>query len=747
VHKTITILLSSFFVFTSFAQSLSIRVENAVTKETLPGAHINLYLANGKLAKTYVTDVYGQLKIDDKSSQFKNAFITASFIGYENDTIEILSQTEIVVRLNAISTKLNEVVVTGQYGPSNPEKSVHKVRVITAEKIEAMQAVNLRDVLTNELNVRLSQDGVLGSGMQMQGVSGQNVKIMMGGVPVIGRLNGNVDISQINMNDVERIEIVEGPLSVVYGTNALAGTINIITKKGVKKGLEVNANSYLEHVGTFNIDASVSGSIKENQLRLSIGRNYFDGWDSSEEGLFNYFEPRTTENRSTEWNPKEQYFGRLDWSRSFKKWDVNAQLAQFTETITNRGEARMPLGISAFDDTYFTQRTDATIGLNKNSEKSRLNVVFGGNYFERRKNTYVVDLSDQSQELTTDPTDQDTSIFRQAMSRANYVYQWKPTFSIEVGYDINLEDAVGERIEDDYKSIGDYALFSTAEWKPLNELTIKPGVRVAYNSEYQAPITPAINLLYKKKGWSLRGSFAQGFRAPDLKELYFYFVDINHNIQGNQDLKAEYSNNYSASLAHQWVIKKTLVGFEVNGFLNQIEDRITLAQVTSDEFSYVNIGSFQTQGLTVKGNLSFEQFNFQAGFNYIGRENLESEDFDVERFTYAPEVQSSLQYTFSKHKISLAAFYKYTGELQGFSVIDGEVTNTAIEDYNTLDITVGKRFFNDALSCSFGMKNIFNVQQINSTASSGGAHSGSSNSVLIGMGRVGFIQFGYRWKK
>ena len=67
--------------------------------------------------------------------------------------------------------------------------------------------------------------------MSVQGLSGENVKILIDGVPVVGRLNGNVDLSQINLTNIERVEIVEGPLSVNYGTNALAGTINLITKK------------------------------------------------------------------------------------------------------------------------------------------------------------------------------------------------------------------------------------------------------------------------------------------------------------------------------------------------------------------------------------------------------------------------------------------------------------------------------------------------------------------------------------
>ena len=90
---------------------------------------------------------------------------------------------------------------------------------------------NLANIIEKELNIKLSEDNLLGSSLSIQGVSGQNVKILIDNIPVIGRLNGNIDISQISLNNIEKIEIVEGPLSTVYGTDALAGTINLITKK------------------------------------------------------------------------------------------------------------------------------------------------------------------------------------------------------------------------------------------------------------------------------------------------------------------------------------------------------------------------------------------------------------------------------------------------------------------------------------------------------------------------------------
>ncbi|MEL6132646.1 MAG: TonB-dependent receptor plug domain-containing protein, partial [Bacteroidota bacterium] len=124
---------------------------------------------------------------------------------------------------------VDSVVITGQYTPQSLDQAIHPIRTISAEKIERMAAVNLGDVLENELNIRLSQDNILGQSLSIQGLSGENVKILIDGVPVIGRQNGNIDLGQLNLLGIERIEVVEGPLSVNYGTQALAGTINLIT--------------------------------------------------------------------------------------------------------------------------------------------------------------------------------------------------------------------------------------------------------------------------------------------------------------------------------------------------------------------------------------------------------------------------------------------------------------------------------------------------------------------------------------
>ena len=179
---------------------------------------------------------------------------------------------------------LKTVVVTGQIAEKYSEEAVHKVRIISAKKLKSGLYTNLGQILEKELNIKLSQDNVLGSSISLQGISGQNIKILIDEIPVIGRLNGNIDLSQISLNNIDRIEIIEGPLSTLYGTDALAGTINIISKKNFDNKKHVN--TYYESIGKYNYDILLNNKNKHNTIIYNFGRKYFNGWSKNQKFEF-----------------------------------------------------------------------------------------------------------------------------------------------------------------------------------------------------------------------------------------------------------------------------------------------------------------------------------------------------------------------------------------------------------------------------------------------------------------------------
>lgn len=137
------------------------------------------------------------------------------------------------VNLDSIQD-LNPVILTGQYRPQAVDKSIFEVDVLTQTDIRKMAGNTLDDVLKQALNLNVIPNSGEGrSGIEQFGFNSEYVKILIDGVPVIGDEGfGNaIDISQINIDDVEQIEIVEGAMGVQYGANAVTGVVNIITKK------------------------------------------------------------------------------------------------------------------------------------------------------------------------------------------------------------------------------------------------------------------------------------------------------------------------------------------------------------------------------------------------------------------------------------------------------------------------------------------------------------------------------------
>ncbi len=703
--------------------------------DPIPNAHVLVMERN----KYLITDMNGKVAIG--FDQEPSLTIEVSFIGHHKLQKVIRPNENVKIYLESNVSELKPFVVTGQYSANDPEKAVQRITIIDKKKIEKMAAVSLKDVLANEMNITLSEDNILGSGMSIQGLGGENVKILIDGVPMIGRLNGNIDLSQINLNDIERIEIIQGPMSVNFGTNSLAGVINLITKSNKGKTISTSANSYYENIGKYNVDGGVSFSEKKHTISIGGGRNYFDGWIEGDQ-LFGEPTRIADSSRFKSWKPKEQLFGKVSYNYKLNEGNIKYAFRYFDEKITNKGLPRNPYGETAFDDYYYTTRMDHSLFHQQRiNETDLINTTLAYNDFTRIKNTYFKDLTTLEQSLSTNEGAQDTTRFNQWILRSSYsTSNDSLDVNFQIGIDFNHEEAFGRRIKDQTQALGDYAVYGSVEYQPTEKWIIRPGLRYAYNTVYQAPLTPSINFKYHTDKGSLRASYAKGFRAPSLKELYFDFVDINHNIQGDTNLVAEQSHNASLSYSYSKSIKNRTHKVEATTFYNQIYNLITLALVDGTQYTYVNIGNFQTHGMQLNYSLSYIHTKINLSGSYTGRYNFLSEDSPVERFSYTPEWRCNINQEFPKTKWFASLFYKYSGRLPGFAVDgDDNVIATYIDSYHTADVSVGKHFWNKRLQVLLGSKNILNVTNVNAMVQ-GTAHSGSSGSAPIGMGRTYFVK-------
>jgi outer membrane receptor for ferrienterochelin and colicins len=316
-------------------------------------------------------------------------------------------------------------------------------------------------------------------------------------------------------------------------------------------------------------------------------------------------------------------------------------------------------------------------------------------------------------------------------------------FNFQTGFDVNYETAQGKRIENEQENIGDYALFASAVWKPAEAFSIQPGIRAAYNTRYNAPLTPSLNLMYKPGKTTLRASYARGFRSPSLKELYLYFFDSNHQVEGNDSLQAERSHSFTASANYKFSTGKTTLVFELKPFFNVIDNKISLVQVDPDNLLHYrneNTGKFSSLGFETSGTMYQSSWlNLRAGFSRIGRKD---DSFDSDNFIYSNNWNSSLDVDFMKNTAKFSVFYKYSGKYPTYYYNSSdEVTVGYINDFHNLDISLMKKFWHNQFSVTAGIKNIFDNTEIGGqgggTSSGHGSDQGVSS--LVGWGRTFFL--------
>lgn len=669
-----------------------------------------------------------------------------TFLGYRSVDTLLNASASHTIRLVMLQTMLKPVALVSDFIPRGEDAMVQQITVIDRERIESQGAQNLRDLLTNNLNIRVSNDNILGAAVTMQGVGGENVKIMIDGVPVIGRLDGNIDLSQINLNNIERVEIIQGPASAAYGTNALGGIINLISKKNTAGTIETGVKGYYESVGMYNADAHFSASAKNHTIRLAGGRYFFDGFNSV---------PDT--GRTQEWNPKRQVFG--DWQYAYKLKDIQFRYAgsYFNEKIENKGRPIAPFEVTARDAYYITDRLSNTLAVTGFVKpKHHLDITANYSNFQRNVEVFTKDL------VTLDRTtlERNTDRFSLFMSRGIYSYSGaSEKLLVQAGYDINYESGSGPRIKDNTQNIGDFAGFLSAEYKAWKRLTLKPSFRYGYNTRYTMPVIPAFSFkILAHKYVQIRGAYSRGFRAPDLKELFFEFIDVNHNVIGNEDLKAETSHNGTASITFKMNKKDYAFSIEPSGFYNDISNRITLVYTGGlsangvQVYTNRNIGRFRSTGANLNLTFAYKGFALNAGTSYTGISQQFDGQGSSKAFLFYPEARANVSYSYEKWGVSANVFYKYNGS-QPFLFTDenDQIIRGSIQDFHTMDISITKNLFKKALRITVFGKNMFNVRNLiqNGSTPNGGAHAPSSGPVSTAWGRTVAVSLSYTftWTK
>ncbi len=618
--------------------------------------------------------------------------------------------------------KLEEVVITGQLSPTPVSSSVYQVTVLSEQEIDKLGANNLRELLQFQPLLELQQQSVFGASPEIQGISQENIKILIDGVPVIGRLNGIIDLTQINLSDVERIEIIQGPVSVFYGTDAMGGIINIITKSQQKRTLQTNLNSYYESTGAINLGANFG--IQKNKHLLKLGGNFYN---------FNGIQTDTSLQRNLNWNPRTQQFANLKYQYTLTP-DLTIRYTGrfFNEKLTDYEEPDRRGNI--YDKIYYTRRLDNILSLQgKVLNNKYLDAFVSYQNYERFHDTYQIDPITEEATLSTRDTRENNIVkYRYIGTRMQLgSNDAQKDLNYAIGIQAKHETTTGERIKDSVRQYYTIAPFASLNYTLFDKWDIRPSARITYNSVFGILTTPAFQTRYKfNNKHQITFAYGYGFRAPSLKELYLDFRiqagPLTYIISGNENLKPEQGHNFTLYYSYRKLIgENKLLQITPSFFYNDINNLIALSEMVNNERHYINIKKFKSVGGSL--NISYKigkRFSASVTGTVLGRYNEFSENYNTETFLFAPQFVTSLGYLIPKAEVQINIYHNYFGERQGFvwDAQNNALRETTREDFQNLNISLSKSWWENRIRVTLGGKNLFDVTNIATLNEIGEAH-------------------------
>ncbi len=600
-----------------------------------------------------------------------------SFLGYETQE-KTISVTRGNTRLDFVMMEsdldLNEVVVTGTKS-EKPLKNVPVVtQVISAAKMLDLGITNVTEALQTAVpGLSMSQFGTRAS-VTLQGMDSKYVLFLVDGERIAGAVNGDIDYSMLNLENVDRIEVIKGASSSLYGSNAIGGVINIITKKITdpfdgKIYSRYSRNNELFSGGTVGLKRGIIGS------RTSFNYSRTDGYDLTPESNHDW-----TQNPYNSINLKQKfeitpgphlsitpYLGYYQ----FERGNVSARPAHDFYSDLNSG-------IKAL---YYAGKNSLTVS-----------------YYRDRYNTYNVleQIHNQKDLVAYD-------IIETLRLQGNI--QISERNNLIAGAEYNTENIFSQRIDGNKKGENEAVLYAQEDIRMGEKLFLIAGVRASYHSSYGLHFAPKISLLLKQGSFNFRTSAGTGFRSPELKELYMNFDHFGEwYIVGNTDLKPESSRYVSGSVEFSKPWNNTSFTAYSNKLSNMITDR-WLPDTVRLTRQYQNVASASVYGFDlISKQKLINNFWVNAGYSYV----------------HSTDNQSGLQlYGTAKHSGNVSADYifrkkEYSLTTQLYCKIMGEkfyeVTDQGAsfdKPYTTWRLTITQEF--KWLRFSTGVDNIFNV--------------------------------------
>ncbi|QTE23830.1 TonB-dependent receptor plug domain-containing protein [Polaribacter cellanae] len=636
-------------------------------------------------------------------------------------TTFMFTQEKVVKKDSLKINTLNEVIVTATRTVRQLSSLPMPVTLISKKQIRKSGATRLKDILLEQTGINFVTNHSGFTGVQVQGLSAEYTMIMIDGVPLVGRRSGNLDLNRISVNNIKQIEIVKGPSSSLYGSEALGGVINIITEKPKKNTLKGNVSYFVRSGSQDELDINTNFLYRKEKFGVvaGINLNSSDGFDLTPETTY-----KTTK-------AYQNYTGNLKLTYDFSD--------QLKFLISQR---------------YFYEeqaKNNVQSDWNSNVElHHQLNDTWNINY-----SFYATKFKTESK------FNGKVSEFKQTLMRPEIRVTAKfSNSSLISGIGVNL-DALDRTFFAKKETFNAKYIFAQYDFHPTERINTIVGTRFDSHNKYKSALSPKISSSYKINDWlKAKGSVGYGFKAPDFRQLFFNFnnnaggyvvlgIKTLHELYGNvpsvqaisKDLKPENSIGYNFGFEIKPISNLKI---SINGFRNDIKDLINTVALKgglpslnpgTSVFYYENRDQVFTQGIELDLNYKISNnFRFIGGYQYLEAKDKEdiskikSGNIFFRRTPSSPSEILKLSDYFglsnrSKHTVNAKLFYQnlahnFSANIRAifrskYALFDTNNSQGIVDVYddfvagNTqINVAVEKTFFN-LMNVQFGIDNLF----------------------------------------
>lgn len=580
-------------VVSMFAQiSLSGKVVNAETNDPVVGANIRI---DHSLAGC-TTNGKGEFTINNLPEGEHLLSVThVSFLPqkYTANT----GEKDILIKMTESYINLGQVVITGTGTHRRMSNSPVPIQVITAKDLGNANVTSLEDALVKLTpNVTTMTNG-MGTTLSLNGMNEDYMLLLENGK----RLTGDDRYTRINIGNVKRIEILSGAASALYGSDAIGGVINIITDDAKNT---VNVSNYTHYTSKGRFSENINADINSGKFSsyTSYQRREADNWqvNDTDENGYKTGRPMSTGFISDNISQRFAYNAtdRLSFYVRGNYYNYNTRRPE-TATYFKKGKKKDEDGKPIYEETQaytynmlhdtYTYGAGAKYMINKSAYIDA--DFFADNYTSK----YDYFLKSGDFERGDKETRKKTRYYNATVKGIFKPNSWN---KVSTGIEYINENFSSESDNISFKNMYTFALFAQDEITILRDLQAVVGIRYLYNENFKNYATPNVALMYKIDHFNFRASYATGYRAPTLSQLYATdeAKTASRYTIGNPNLKPEKSNFFS--LNGEYTCSRFSIA--ATGFYNDIKDMINYRVLSDEEIQQMGLGELHEQFSTIR---------------------------------------------------------------------------------------------------------------------------------------------------